>query len=77
MNSTTHGPEHVGEDLAGQDVRRPLVAEPGRLDVVELALGEHRGADGAGDDRGEDDPDHDDRRVSCDGPERDEREQRR
>ena len=31
-------------------------------DVVELALAEHGGADGAGDDGREDEPDHDDQR---------------
>ena len=52
------GPDDVRQDLDEHHVRRPLAAQLRRLHVLELPLAEHGGANRAGDDRREDDADH-------------------
>ena len=53
VSSTTIAPDDVGQDLPRHHEQPRLAAQPGRRDVVELGLGEHGGAHGAGDDRRE------------------------
>ena len=56
------GGDDVRQDLDEHDVRRALAAQLRGLHVVEVALGQHRGAHGARDDGREGQADHDDQR---------------